>query len=87
MNCRSSVEVVQPLDLYRAARPEPYATIVSAPQSCLGFGSTMSTAVHDLLKDAQLHNSDPGIEGNFPLDAAVIESEAPSTPAAPKAKY
>jgi len=47
----------------------------------------MSTAVHDLLKDAQLHNSDPGIEGNFPLDAAVIESEAPSTPAAPKAKY
>ena len=68
------------------ARPEPYPTVVSAPQPCLGFESIMSIAVHDFLKDSQFRNGDPGIEGNFPLDAAVIESEAPSTLAAPKLK-
>lgn len=35
----------------------------------------MSTAVHNLVKDVKLHNIDPEIEGNFPLDVAVIESE------------
>jgi hypothetical protein len=37
----------------------------------------MSTAVHDLINNPhKSQNLDSGIEGDFPLDAAVIESQA-----------
>jgi hypothetical protein len=36
----------------------------------------MSTIVHSLLKDPKkFQGLGPAIEGNFPLDAAVVESE------------
>jgi len=38
----------------------------------------MPTSDNDLVQDAQFHNSDPEIKGNFPLDAAVVESKATS---------
>lgn len=53
---------------------------ISTIQAISAFisGLKMSTAVHNLVKDLhKFQNLDSGIEGNFPVDAAVTESQAP----------
>lgn len=59
----------------------------STHPTALTLGFKMSTAVHCLIKD--LHKSQnlgSGIEGDFPLDAAVTESQA-SIPSNPTCAY
>jgi hypothetical protein len=62
----------------RASRISPHSPHFNSPHN-LRFRLTvkMSTAIHDLIKDLhKFQNLDSGIEGDFPLDAAVIESQS-----------